>query len=165
MKLNKGSDKPKKFKVNGRLGGLASVHKGGDNPYKARRKSRKGHYNFSQSILFIENYKKLTRVDIGLREKYALSLLNKYLNIPTNQLRMFLKEEEITASGKDEVYYVKTGSDVIGKMSITFKKLGGRYSLGFIYRKKFVTKPYKPEKDKRLRRNRKTVTREDTRTY
>jgi hypothetical protein len=105
---------------------------------KAKQK-KEGTYRVS----FTEVFDRVTEKDIQLRKQYALNLISTYLYAYEHLLHLEAKTKEgkQTASALDEVFYVKFGKEVLGKVSIRTQR-GLRFnSLYFVFQQKHTNRP------------------------
>lgn len=114
--------------ANGNLYGSGSSK----NNVAKQRKSHKGYYKLG----FVEPYERMTERDIELRQEYAKDLIGKYTGLPKDLIQFKKKSTNQTILSLDEVFYVKTGIEPIGKVSIRVQRLFKTVSLTIIYQEK-----------------------------
>lgn len=114
--------------INGNLLGLG----GSKNNRAKQRKSHKGYYK----LAFVEPYERMTERDVELRQEYAKDLIGKYTGLPKDLIQFRKKSSKQTIVSLDEVFYVKTGKEPIGKLSIRVQRLFKSVSLTIIYQEK-----------------------------
>ena len=87
----------------------------GSNAQQAMRRSQKGHYY----VVASKAYSPMSDRDVELRKDYARSLASEKLHTPVATIRLEPKGKPKTGlTTLDEVYIIKRGVDVIGKVSI-----------------------------------------------
>lgn len=101
--------------------GLTGVNENGKNAYKKSLSSTKGHYR----VEFTRVYEGLSEKDVELRKVYGTDLVSQYAGIPTDMLTLKMKKStgEQTLTARDEVYYIRVGKDIYGKLSIRTQRL------------------------------------------
>lgn len=143
----------------------------GSNAQKAMRRSAKGHYY----IVETKAYAGVSKKDIELRKVYAKSLVSQVLHTPIGTIRLTDKgSSKVGLTTLDEVYIIRRGVDIIGKVSIrvqtTFK---GNHLIIVVSEKRIkpketkrntdsmrgYTKKTKTQKQRRANLNRKADTR------
>ncbi|QFP93269.1 UNVERIFIED_ORG: hypothetical protein Xoosp15_4 [Xanthomonas phage Xoo-sp15] len=113
--------------------GLNGVHENGKDAYKRSRQSTKGNYR----IAFTELYERVTERDIELKHTYAKDLLANYLKVPVDMVHLKVKRKpQQTLTSIDEVFYVKVGSDIYGKVSIRVQRVLRGNMLIFVFQEK-----------------------------
>jgi len=119
--------------------GVNGVHENGKDAYKRSRQSTKGNYR----IAFTELFEKVTERDLSLKHTYAKDLLSNYLKVPVDMITLKVKRKpQQTLTSVDEVFYVKVGSDIYGKVSIRVQRVLRGNMLIFIFQeKKAALKP------------------------
>ena len=132
---------------------------------KKERKSHKGYYE----LAFVEGFSNMSDKDVDIRQEYGRDLISKYLNVPEDYITFRKKSSKNTMISVDEVFYVKVGTDTVGKLSIRVQKLFKEASLTFVFQEKAIrpknhkkptgmqgfTKKSKAEKRKTDRKGRK----------
>lgn len=101
--------------------GLTGINDNGKDAYKKSLSSTKGHYR----VEFTRVFEGLSEKDVELRKVYGTDLVSQYAGIPADMLTLHLKKStgEQTLTSKDEVYYIKVGKDIYGKLSIRTQRL------------------------------------------
>ncbi|AHZ09924.1 hypothetical protein FP76_gp170 [Bacillus phage Evoli] len=96
---------------------------------------------------FVEMYDNVTEKDIALKETYALDLISKHMNTPREMIQLEGKRngEVVTLTCLDEVFYVKIGTSVIGKLSIRVQRSYKSRSLLYIFQERVLKDKKKTE--------------------
>lgn len=102
---------------------------GGSSGAQAKRRSPRGFYHTE----IVKEYRGLTERDFELKLDYGLDLVSTYLGIPVDMLTIRKKSEKQTMTAIDTVYYIKRGTDIIGKLSIRAQRRFKDRSLIFVY--------------------------------
>lgn len=123
--------------------GTTGINNNGVDSYKQHKKSTKGHYK----IAFMNTYENMTEKDIELRIQYGKELVAQHIGVPFDMIT--LKPKRIhgkqTLTSLDEVFYVRVGSDVAGKLSIRTQRTWKTTSLIIIFQEKKIA-PKPPQK-------------------
>ncbi|AYJ76343.1 hypothetical protein BSP12_157 [Bacillus phage BSP12] len=119
--------------------GTSAVPNSGREAYDKARKSTKGHYR----VEFTQVYENMTEKDVELRKVYGVDLVAGNLGVPVDMVTLQTKKKtEQTLTALDEVFYVKVGQDVCGKLSIRTQRLWKGSILIFVFQlKKTALKP------------------------
>ena len=96
---------------------------------KKRRQSKRGHYH----VAFVKEYADLSEKDFELKEEYGKDLVSLHEAIPYDIINLLKKEETITVSSVDSVYYVREGLEVVGKLSIRAQRRFRDLGLVYVY--------------------------------
>ncbi|XWX31920.1 hypothetical protein BIPXVNHO_CDS0039 [Staphylococcus phage PG-2021_27] len=76
-------------------------------------------------LSFVKMYRKLTEEELGYLDKYGLSLISEHIQISSKFLRLESYNDTTNLTNVTDYFYVKRGSDYIGKLIIktqyTFK--------------------------------------------
>ena len=99
---------------------------------KKERQSHKGYYE----LAFVEAFNSMTEKDIDIRQGYAKDLISQYLSVPEEYITFRKKSEKKTLISIDEVFYVRVGTDTVGKLSIRVQQLFKDASMTFIFQEK-----------------------------
>lgn len=146
--------------MKGRLGGLmnSGMSRGDTSAWESRRQSGKGFYE----TRFVETYDNLTERDLDLLYDYGIDLVRKFTGEPKKTLSLSEKKNKQTVLGRNEVYYVKRGVDIIGKLSISYRATPNeRLSATYIYQEKKLTQVTRSnyyDKTDKKRRNKQNST-------
>src|SRR5699024_8398407 len=92
---------------------------GNNHTVKKQRQSYRGYYKLG----FVEPYNGVSERDVEIRQEYAKDLISKYTGIPKNMIQFRKKSTNQTIVSLDEVFYVKTGKEILGKMSIRVQRM------------------------------------------
>lgn len=113
------------------------LHANGAEAYSNALKKKEGKYKPS----FVEPYDNLTEREVGLKLEYAKDLLSKHLGVSRELIKLETKRSKkvTTLTSLDEVYYVKVGTSILGKISIRTQRTWKSTSLLFVYQEKQVT--------------------------
>lgn len=113
------------------------LHANGAEAYSNALKKKEGKYKPS----FVEPYDNLTEREVGLKLEYAKDLLSKQLGVSRELIKLETKRSKkvTTLTSLDEVYYVKVGTSILGKISIRTQRTWKSTSLLFVYQEKQVT--------------------------
>lgn len=110
---------------------------GGRSGAPTRRRSPRGFYHTE----IVKEYRGLSERDFELKLDYGLDLVSTYIGIPVDMLNVRKKSETQTVTSVDTVYYIKRGTDIIGKLSIRAQRRFKDRSLIFVY----LSKKYQPQ--------------------
>ncbi|ALA07712.1 hypothetical protein PBC6_120 [Bacillus phage PBC6] len=128
--------------VGSRGTGTNNINSNGADAFKKSRQSTKGHYR----VAFTNIFEKMTERDISLKYTYGKDLLSSYLSVPVDMISLKPKRSAVTQTltALDEVFYVKVGKEIYGKLSIRVQRLRKNNLLIFIFQdKKAALKPPK----------------------
>lgn len=125
--------------------GLGSGHSGANK----KKQSTRGYYH----VAFVKEYQGLTERDFELKLDYGKDLVHQYTGVPYDMLSLRKKTERQTLSSVDSVYYVKTGKEVIGKLSIRAQRRFKDLALVFVY----LEKDYAPKELRRLSKGQRKI--------
>lgn len=114
-----------------------------------KKKSTKGYYH----VAFVKEYKGLTERDLELKLDYGKDLVHHYTGVPYDMLSLRKKTERQTLSSVDSVFYVKTGKEVIGKLSIRVQRRFNDLALVFVY----MEKNYAPKEIRRVSKGQRKI--------
>lgn len=120
--------------------GTSALPDVGRDAYALSRKSTKGHYR----VEFTQVFERVTDKDIELREVYGKDLVSGNIGVPVEMITLQPKRKtgEQTLTALDEVFYVKVGKDIYGKLSIRTQRLWKSSNLIFVFQaKKNAPKP------------------------
>ncbi|QPY77416.1 hypothetical protein ANTHOS_180 [Bacillus phage Anthos] len=122
--------------VNARGDGTKNLNNNGADAYNNALKKKEGKYKPS----FVEPYDNLTERELSLKLEYAKDLLSKHLGVTRELIKLETKRSKkvTTLTSLDEVYYVKVGTTILGKMSIRTQRTWKSTSLLFVYQEKQV---------------------------
>ncbi len=113
--------------------GTKNINDNGKDAYKRSRQSTKGQYR----VGFTEMFERVTERDIELKHTYAKDLLSNYLKVPVDMIHLKVKRKpQQTLTSVDEVFYVKVGSDIYGKVSIRVQRVLRGNMLIFVFQEK-----------------------------
>ncbi|AHJ87177.1 hypothetical protein BCP8-2_139 [Bacillus phage BCP8-2] len=122
--------------------GTKNINDNGKDAYKRSRQSTKGIYR----VGFTEMFERVTERDIELKHTYAKDLLSNYLKVPVDMIHLKVKRKpQQTLTSVDEVFYVKVGSDIYGKVSIRVQRVLRGNILIFVFQEKAAS-PKPPAK-------------------
>lgn len=107
------------------------------NTWDKKLKSKRGHYR----VGFVREFQGLSERDLDLKLSYAKDLVSSYIGVPVDFLVLERKKETITLSSVDSVYYVKTGKQVKGKISIRSQRTFSSLGLIFVYMERNIVEP------------------------
>jgi hypothetical protein len=114
------------------------MNNNGTDAYNQSLKSAKGHYKLE----FTQMYEHLSERDIDLRYTYAKDLLSNNIGVPTHMINLKPKRTESlqpTLTARDEIFYVRVGNVIYGKMSIRTQRLRRNLVLIFIFQVKKIS--------------------------
>lgn len=120
--------------------GTTGINQNGADAYNKARKSTKGHYR----VEFSKVYENMTEKDIELRKTYGKDLVSQFIAVPEDMITLKMKRKGLTQTltSLDEVYYVRVGQDIAGKLSIRTQRLWKNNLLIFVFQaKKVALKP------------------------
>jgi len=120
--------------------GQNALNSNGSDAFNVVRRSTKGHYR----IEFMNVYENRTNKDVELRITYGKDLVAQHIGVPIDMVTLKQKKTNgnQTLTSLDEVFYVKVGQDVAGKLSIRTQRLWKKSNLIFIFQaKKIALKP------------------------
>lgn len=123
--------------------GITGMVNHGADAYKQHRKSTKGHYR----IAFMNTYENVTEKDIELRVQYGKELVAQHIGSPMDMITLEPKRVhgKQTLTSLDEVFYVRVGLDIAGKLSIRTQRTWKTNSLIIIFQEKKIA-PKPPQK-------------------
>lgn len=110
--------------------------------YKDNRRkeweSNKGYYK----LAFVETFDKMTERDIEVRQEYAKDLISTYMKVPKDLVSFRKKSSKTGIASLDEVFYVKVGTNTVGKISIRIQRTFKEATLGIVYQEKRIRDTY-----------------------
>lgn len=114
--------------------GTSAMPDTGREAYAQSRKSTKGHYR----VEFTQVYDNMTEKDIELREVYGRDLVSGNVGVPIDMITLQKrgKTGKQTLTALDEIYYVKVGRDIYGKLAIRTQRLWKSNTLIFVFQVK-----------------------------
>lgn len=121
--------------------GTTGLNDNGRDAYKKSKQSTKGHYR----VEFTKMYEDMTDKDVDLRKEYGKQLVAANVGVPADMITLKVKRnpgDQQTLTCRDEVFYVKVGTDNYGKLSIRTQRLRKSSALIFVFQvKKNAIKP------------------------
>lgn len=123
--------------IDNTLGNLMGMGDG-RGAYRSQVNSTKGYYY----VEFSKKYRGVSELDIELKEVYTIDLISAHIGAHKDFIRLKPKKENLTETSVDSVFYVKRGTAVIGKVSISVRRYGDTNELLIIYQQKYLRPKY-----------------------
>jgi len=141
---NKKSDIDRSISRGAEARGLPGVHSNGKDAVNKAKKSTKGKYH----VAFSKMYESLSERDIELRFTYGKDLVSAEVGVPSDMITLDSRRKvgKQTLTSRDEIFYVKVGTYIYGKLSIRTQRTWKGNILIFVYqsKKSHTSKTKKP---------------------